>query len=95
MPYDYKIDMTVTANIDSKTVEQMVRDIVESDTGRKIKSLTMRVRSRAEGQVVTQVFDGVSVTFDGDVKAEQKSDGKIPFREDSYQQFTGKQNGKG
>ena len=90
MKYNYKIDMTVTANIDATTVEQMVRDIVESDTGRKIKSLTMRVRSRSDGQVVTQVFDGVSITFDGDQTAEQKSDGKIPFREDSYKQFTGK-----
>ena len=84
MKYNYKIDMTVTANIDATTVEQMVRDIVESDTGRKIASLTMRVRSRTDGQVMTQVFDGVNITFDGDKSVEQKTDNRPPFRVDTY-----------
>jgi hypothetical protein len=83
--YDYNIDVSVTGTVSADTVEQMVKDIVENETGRKISSMIMRVRSKTDGQVITSVFDGVTITFEGEKKtADVNLPSSLPFKQDKY-----------
>ena len=88
MKYDYNIDISVTGTIDAQVAEQIIRDVIEGETGRKIKSLTMRVRSKTSGALgggaITHEFDGVTIHFDGDRKTVTSTDTKVPFKADTY-----------
>jgi hypothetical protein len=83
--YNYTIDVNVSGNVSAETVEQIVKDIIENETGRKIKSLTMRVRSKTDGQIITQVFDGATINFENDEKILDKTLKKsVPFTPSTY-----------
>lgn len=68
----YNFDFAVSATIDAKTVEEMVKRVVETQTGRKVKSVSFKHRQESDymDRFSTTVFDGCTVTFEVDSKTE-------------------------
>lgn len=64
---NYNFDLAVSATISAKVTEDMVRRIVEEQTGKKVASVEVRLRrvSKGVGPAETQetVFDGYHVFF--------------------------------
>lgn len=61
------LKMITTATIDSQTIERIVREAIERETGRKISELKFKIGSRyvgfGPGESKVEYFDGVSITF--------------------------------
>jgi hypothetical protein len=78
---NYNFDFAVSATISAKVVEEMVKKVVEDQTGRKIKKITFKTKNVSNGgfrdDYTTTVFDGCTVDFD-----EPASKKKTPAHED-------------
>lgn len=65
----YNFDFAVSAKVSSKVVEEMIKKIVEEQTGKKVASIEFNVRSVTKGwqrdEYTETVFDGVTVYFEG------------------------------
>ena len=65
MPYNF--ELAVSANISAKVVEDMVKKIVEEQTGKKVANVQMKMRIVTKGigpsESTETIFDGASVTF--------------------------------
>jgi hypothetical protein len=64
---NYNFDFAVSATISAKVVEEMVKKIVEDQTGRKVKKITFKTKEVSSGgyrdDYSTTVFDGCTVDF--------------------------------
>ena len=64
---NYNFDLAVSATISSKVAEDMVRRIVEDQTGKKVSSVEVRLRKVTKGvgtsELTETVFDGYHVYF--------------------------------
>ena len=61
----YNFDFAVSATISNKVVEEMIRKVVEEQTGRKVASITFKHR-QVGGYMdrdTNTVFDGCTVQF--------------------------------
>lgn len=63
----YNFNLAVTANIAAKTVEEMVKAVVEEQTGRKVTAVDIKVKMVTQGyqrdEYQVPVFEGVTVHF--------------------------------
>lgn len=59
------IDMVITANISAKSVEALIKESVEKETGREVASVTAIIRESSGymDRGSSTVFDGFKVTF--------------------------------
>lgn len=66
----YNFNFAVSASIDAKTVQEMIKAVVEEQTGRKVKSVDLKVKMVTQGyqrdEYQTPVFEGVTVHFEPD-----------------------------
>ncbi len=64
----YNFDFAVSATVSAKVVEEMVKKVVEDQTGRKVKKITFKTKNVSSGyqrdDYSTTVFDGCTVDFD-------------------------------
>ena len=65
----YKFNFAVSADIDAKTVQDMVKRVVEEQTGQRVKSVDLKVKMITQGhqrdEYQVPVFEGVTVRFEG------------------------------
>lgn len=63
----YNFNLAVSAKIDTKTVEDMIKAVVEEQTGRKVSSVEINVKIQSQGfqrdEYKVAVFEGVTVNF--------------------------------
>lgn len=68
----YNFDFAVSAKIAPKVVEEMIKKVVEEQTGKKVASVEFNMRTVTKGwqrdEYTETVFDGVTVFFEGDSK---------------------------
>ena len=64
----YNFDFAVSAKITPKVVEEMIKKVVEEQTGKKVASIEFSMRSVTKGwqrdEYTETVFDGVTVYFE-------------------------------
>ena len=64
----YNFDFAVSAKISPKVVEEMIKKVVEEQTGKKVASIEFNMRSVTKGwqrdEYTETVFDGVTVHFE-------------------------------
>lgn len=69
---NYNFDFAVSATVSAKVVEEMVKKVVEDQTGRKVKKITFKTKNVSSGgfrdDYTTTVFDGCVVDFDEPAK---------------------------
>lgn len=61
----YNFDFAVSATISQKIIEEMVKKVVEEQTGRKVSSISFKTTSRCDqfDRYTSYVCDGCTVTF--------------------------------
>ena len=63
----YNIDFALSATLSAKVVEEMVRKVVEEQTGKKVASVEFKIKSRSMGDQrdywTENVLDECFVTF--------------------------------
>jgi hypothetical protein len=66
MPYNF--EFAVSATISAKVVEEMIKKVVEEQTGKRVASIQLNMRSVAKGgqldDYTETVFDGATVIFE-------------------------------
>lgn len=66
----YNFDFAVSATISAKVVEEMIAKVVTEQTGKKVKKISMTVRSVSRGigpmESTESVFDGCTVYFENE-----------------------------
>lgn len=64
----YNFNLAVTATINAKTVEDMVKAVVEEQTGRKVRAVDINVKMKTQGfqrdEYQVAIFEGVTVHFE-------------------------------
>jgi hypothetical protein len=85
----HNFELTVSASLSGKLTEDIVRSVVEEQTGKKVASLTPKIRSEQRGMSVgassTQVFDGYDIKFIPERVAKSNQTTKPQFKEDKYE----------
>jgi hypothetical protein len=82
---NYNFEFAVSAQISAKVVEEMIKRVVEEQTGKKVASIDMKMRNVSRGigpaESTERVFDGCLVFFEN-----EKADGKKGknFARDEY-----------
>ena len=70
----YNIDFAMSAQISAKVVEEMIRDTVERQTGKKVSSVKINTQTITRGHGMAEhdvtEFDGVTVYFVQEMKNE-------------------------
>ena len=86
----YNLQLSVSANISSKVAEDIIRSVVEEQTGKKIASIEPKLGQEQRGAgpnaVVMTVFDGYQINFAAEKLAPLKSKVGPQFKEDRYEQ---------
>jgi hypothetical protein len=81
----YKFDFAVSAKISPKVVEEMIKRVVEEQTGKTVKSIKLEMRSVTKGnqrdEYTETIFDGATVIFENEQSVTQ---GRKVFTQDSY-----------
>jgi hypothetical protein len=66
----YNIDFAMSATLSAKVVEEMVRKVVEEQTGKKVSGVEFKIKSRSMGDQrdswTDNVLDSCVVTFAAD-----------------------------
>lgn len=79
----YNFDFAVSAKITAKVVEEMIKKVVEEQTGKKVARVELAVRNVTRGQMRDEytdtVFDGATVYFENE---KMKVNGKAAFMPD-------------
>jgi hypothetical protein len=80
----YNFDFAVSAQISAKIVEDMVRQVVQEQTGKTVNKITMKTTRVSKGfgpsETSETVFDGCTVYFEN----EQASAKDTAFKQDKY-----------
>jgi 3-methyladenine DNA glycosylase Tag len=84
----YKFDLLITTSVSADTVERMVRDTVEAQSNRKIKSIIART-TQPMGSSKSS-FGGYSITFEDELVHGTQEDAGPPFVADEYDSITPK-----
>lgn len=83
MPYNF--EFAVSAQISEKVVKEMVAKVVEEQTGKKVSSIEMKMRTVSKGigpsETTERVFDGCTVFF---VNEKSTTGVDKSFKVDSY-----------
>lgn len=61
----YNIDFAISADLSAEVVEEMVKKIVEEQTGRTVSKVTFKTRSESDpmDRYSREVFNGARVDF--------------------------------
>lgn len=86
----YNFDLSVSARITAKTTEDIIRTIVEEQTGKKIESIEPKLGQEQRGMgpnaIVGTVFDGYQINFVSEKPTKAKTGKSGPqFKEDKYE----------
>ena len=80
----YNFEFAVSAQVSAKIVEEMVRKVVEEQTGKRIKKVDMKMSKVSKGfgpsESTETVFDGFTVYFENEITAATSK----TFTQDSY-----------
>ena len=83
----YNFDFAVSAKISPKVVEEMIKKVVEEQTGKKVERIEMNMRSVTKGfqrdEYTETVFDGATVYFQNEKFAPVSNRGFKPDRYES------------
>lgn len=83
MPYNF--DIAMSAKVSPKVVEEMIRKVVEEQTGKKVASIKFDVKNVLKGHQMNEynevVFEGATVYFEGD---RGSCDGRKVFTQDTF-----------
>ena len=64
----YNFDFAMSAQISAKVVEEIIKNTVEQQTGKKVANIRINISTDTQGYGVTErdvtVFDGVTVYFE-------------------------------
>ena len=86
MAYNFNFD--VSAQISAKTVEDMIKKVVEEQTGKKAARVELKMRSVTKGMGPSEhtetIFDGATVYFENE-KVETIFNGNKSFKKDTYE----------
>lgn len=81
----YNFDFAVSATISAKVVEEMIKKVVEEQTGKKVARIEMKVQSVTKGfqrdEYTETAFNGCTVYFEN----EKSSNDAKGFVRESYQ----------
>lgn len=81
---EYKIDFAISATVSASVVKEMVRKVVEEQTGRTVTNIDMKVGTVSRGfgpsETTEHVFEGCTVYFAPENNAKSKSG----FAQDNY-----------
>lgn len=81
----YNFDFAVSAKISPKVVEEMIKSVVEEQTGKRVKTIKLEMRSVTKGnqrdEYTETVFDGATVFFENE---QSITSGRKVFTQDSY-----------
>jgi hypothetical protein len=85
----YNFDFAVSAKISPKVVEEMIKSIVEQQTGKRVKTIKLEMRSVTKGsqrdEYTETVFDGATVFFENE---QVLSKGTKVFTQDTFDPAT-------
>lgn len=85
----YNFELSITATVTGKIAEDIVRAVVEEQTGRKIQSIEPKyvMASRGFGPDVDRVqeFNGYTITFMPEKATSKVKSTKPEFKEDKYE----------
>ncbi len=85
----YNFDFAVSAKISPKVVEEMLKSIVEQQTGKRVKTIKLEMRSVTKGsqrdEYTETVFDGATVFFENE---QVLSKGTKVFTQDTFDPAT-------
>lgn len=87
MPYNF--EFAVSAQISAKVAEDMIKKVVEEQTGKRVASIEMKMRSVTKGnqrdEYTETVFDGCQVFFEPEkAKTPTKTKNGADFVLDKY-----------
>ena len=81
----YNFDFAVSAKISPKVVEEMIKKVVEEQTGKKVASIKLEVKNVTKGHQMNEyneaVFEGATVFFENEKSIAK---GSKVFTQDSY-----------
>ena len=67
---NYNFDFAVSAKISPKVVEEMIKSVVEEQTGKRVKTIKLEMRSVTKGsqrdEYTETIFDGATVFFENE-----------------------------
>lgn len=82
----YNFDFEVSAKISPEVAKDMIRKVIQEQTGKKVASVDMKVRATTKGfgpgESTEYIFDGCTVYFQNE-QASTNSSTK-PFVKDTY-----------
>ena len=84
---NYNFDFAVSATISAKVVEEMIKKVVEEQTGKKVANIQLKMRSVTKGmqrdEYTETIFDGATVFFEN-----EKGGNSVPpgFKRENYTQ---------
>ena len=79
----YNFEFAVSAQVSAKVAEEMIKKVVEQQTGKKVVSIEMKMRSVTKGhqrdEYTETIFDGCTVFFESEkAVAKPKTSGFVP-----------------
>jgi hypothetical protein len=81
----YNFDFAVSAKISPKVVEDMIKRVVEEQTGKRVKTIKLEMRSVTKGsqrdEYTETVFDGATVFFENE---QVSGSGSKVFTQDTF-----------
>ena len=75
---NYNFDLAVSATISAKVAEEMIKRIVEEQTGKKVASVEVRLQK--ESNPGETVFDGYRVFFHNEPVIKKSDRGFVPAK---------------
>jgi len=82
---NYNFEFAVSAQISAKVVEEMIKKVVQEQTGKRVASVELKMRSVTKGnqrdEYTETVFDGATVFFENEKASPSNSKG---FAESKY-----------
>lgn len=82
---NYNFEFAVSATISAKVVEEMIKKVVQEQTGKRVASVELKMRSVTKGhqrdEYTETVFDGATVFFENEKASSSNSKG---FAESKY-----------
>jgi hypothetical protein len=85
----YNFELSISARVSPKTVEEIVKTVVEDQTGRKVETIEAKSArvSRGMGPSATteDEFNGYYITFVAEKPVKEKSKQEPQFKEDNYE----------
>lgn len=77
----YNFDFAVSAKISPQVVQEMLKKVVEEQTGKKVTSIKLEMRSVSKGvmrdEYTETVFDGATVIFENEPAQKNQASGFV------------------